>query len=294
MDTRKAPALLAYLAVSGGSHTRDGLAALLWPDYDEAGARGAFRRTLSTLHKGVGPNTLEINRESIGLAREHNLWVDVVEFRCLLASCQAHPHPKQEICRTCLPLLQEAATLYQGDFMASFSLRDSANFDEWQFLQAEGLQQELAGALEKLARGLAALADYEGALHVARRWLALDPLREEAHRQMMQLYEWGGQHGAALRQYRECVRVLEQEIGVSPLDETTRPYQAIQARHLPLPAAPAELASTAPVPMQAPVGLAVEQTPPAEATGESYPFVGRALELQELWQAYQSRGTNGC
>ena len=112
MDTRKALALLAYLAVSGNSHTREGLAALLWPDHDDAGARGAFRRTLSTLNKAVGEGVLEISRETITLAREVNLWVDVSEFRRLLAGCQAHLHPNQEVCRACLPLLQEAALHY--------------------------------------------------------------------------------------------------------------------------------------------------------------------------------------
>ncbi len=218
MDTRKALALLAFLAISGGSHARDGLAALLWPDYDEAGARGAFRRTLSTLNKAVGGSALEVSRENVSLAPDAGLWVDALEFRSLIASCQAHPHARQDVCRDCLPLLQEAAALYQGDFMAGFSLRDSANFDDWQFFQAEALRQELAGVLQRLARGLAALADYDAAIQAARRWLALDSLREEAHRQLMQLYEWSGQHGAALRQYRECVRVLEQQLGVPPLE----------------------------------------------------------------------------
>ena len=35
VDTRKAVAMLAYLAVSGVSHRRESLAALLWPDYDQ-------------------------------------------------------------------------------------------------------------------------------------------------------------------------------------------------------------------------------------------------------------------
>ena len=40
VDTRKATALLAYLAVTGRSHAREALAALLWPEYDDEHARG--------------------------------------------------------------------------------------------------------------------------------------------------------------------------------------------------------------------------------------------------------------
>ena len=48
-DTRKAIALIAYLAITGERHTRDTLAALLWPEYDQKRSRAALRRTLSAL-----------------------------------------------------------------------------------------------------------------------------------------------------------------------------------------------------------------------------------------------------
>ena len=52
-DTRKAIALLAYLAVTGQPQQRDALAALLWPEADQPHARGALRRTLSVLHAAL-------------------------------------------------------------------------------------------------------------------------------------------------------------------------------------------------------------------------------------------------
>ena len=50
VDTRKATALLAYLAVTGERKSRDTLATLLWPEYDGEHARAALRRTLSVLN----------------------------------------------------------------------------------------------------------------------------------------------------------------------------------------------------------------------------------------------------
>jgi len=44
---RKALALLAYLAVTGQPHSRDSLAALLWPENDQSSARAGLRRMLS-------------------------------------------------------------------------------------------------------------------------------------------------------------------------------------------------------------------------------------------------------
>src|SRR5512142_2124484 len=46
---RKAEALLLYLAVEGGMHTRSQLAALLWPDSEPSTARNALRNALALL-----------------------------------------------------------------------------------------------------------------------------------------------------------------------------------------------------------------------------------------------------
>ena len=50
---------------------------------------------------------------------------------------------------------------------------------------------------------------------------------------MMLLYVWTGQPAAALRQYREWLRVLNEELGVAPLPETTTLYQAIKEHRTP-------------------------------------------------------------
>src|SRR6266508_3969893 len=53
VDTRKAVALLAYLACSSRRHGRDQLAALLWPEGDDAHARGALRRARARAGAGL-------------------------------------------------------------------------------------------------------------------------------------------------------------------------------------------------------------------------------------------------
>src|SRR5712692_8369794 len=235
VDTRKAIALLAYLAITGQRHSRDTLAALLWPDYDQAHARATLRRTLSTLNKALDGPWLQIDRDTISLDFNSTFWVDVDEFHKHLAACRSHSHPASEVCHDCLNPLAEAVALYRGDFLAGFGLRDSPDFDDWQFLQADNLRRELASALERLVHCHSALADFDPAITYARRWLALDRLHEPAHCQLMQLYAWASQRGSALHQYRECVQVLEQELGVGPLESTTRLYYAIKENQVPPP-----------------------------------------------------------
>src|SRR5947209_7771678 len=90
VDTRKATALLAYLAVAGQPQPREALAALLWPESDEA--RSALRRTLSTLNHALAGVGLEIERDVVGLGRGPEVWVDFDEFRSAVAACQSHDH----------------------------------------------------------------------------------------------------------------------------------------------------------------------------------------------------------
>src|SRR5262245_24770518 len=237
IQRRKAVALLAYLAVKGEGQPRDSLATLLWPDSSQSEARMALRRDLSALHKALGRAWLEIDRERIGLARKPGLWQDVAQFQHLLAACRTHGHPAAEVCPTCLPLLSEAVDLYRNDFLSGFTLRDCPAFDEWQFFQAESLRQALASALERLVQGYSLQNEANSAIPYARRWLALDALHEPAHRALMGLYAQAGQQAAAIRQYQECVRLLEEELGTAPQAETTALYERLRSglergRHL--------------------------------------------------------------
>lgn len=288
VDRRKAMALLVYLAVTGESQSRDTLATLLWPEADQSRARAALRRDLSVLNKALGEGWLAVDRETVGLARRRDLWLDVDRFEDLLATCGTHGHRPDDVCPACLPPLAEAVALYRDDFLAGFTLRDSPGFDEWQFFQAETLRQQLASALERLARGLSAQGEYEPAIPHARRWLALDPLHEPAHRCLMQLYAWAGQHAAALRQYRECERILDEELGVPPEGATTKLFHAIRQKRIPAPSHPVTPPLHHPSPPARPEPGPMPPLPAFLETGELLVevqptvFVARERELAEL------------
>jgi tetratricopeptide (TPR) repeat protein len=115
-------------------------------------------------------------------------------------------------------------TAYTGDFLSGFTLRDSGEFDEWQAAQAEGLRRELTGVLEQLASS----EEPRRAIAYAKRWLELDPLHEPAHRALMRIHARAGDRVAALRQFHECERILDRELGVAPLAETVALARAIE------------------------------------------------------------------
>ncbi len=257
VDTRKATALLSYLAVEGGTHNRDSLAGLLWPEYDGERARAALRRTLSTLRAALGGEWLAVLRDSISLTRER-VWLDVDEARRLAAVGD-------------LASLEAAAALHRGVFLSGFGLRDSPAFDSWQSFQAGTLTRELGTILDAAAGARAAAADLPAAIAHARRRLALDPLHEPAHRRLIELYAASGERNAAVEQYRQCVRVLYHELGVPPIESTTALYRSILDGSLE-PAAPAT-------------------EPPPERARRS--LVGRDAEWQALLDAYGAVRTDG-
>jgi predicted ATPase/DNA-binding SARP family transcriptional activator len=281
-DTRKAVALLAYLAVEGGAHSREALAALLWPEYEPARAYANLRRTLWTLNRALGKEWLDADGESVSLRRRPGLWVDVEAFRQHLDDCDSHGHGEGGLCDACRGPLVAAVERYRGDFMAGFTLRDSPPFDEWQFFQTEGLRQEQARALEKLGRCYTARGEFQQAIASARRWLALDPLHEPAHRRLMELYTWTGQRAAAVRQYQECTRVLEEELGLPPDEETQRLYQAIKADRLPSPPDGTSLWQG-----ETPGPPALAREPRHNLPTQLTPFVGREPEIAEILRLLQ-------
>jgi predicted ATPase len=269
---RKATALLAYLAVTRHSHRRDTLATLLWPEQDQRSARAGLRRALAELKAELGGEWLDVERESIALNRDADTWLDVDAFHEQIAGCGTHSHPADEFCTSCTASLAEAAALYRDDFLAGFTLRDSPEYDDWQFFQTQGLRDEYAGALERLVYGYAARDELDPAIEYARRWLALDPLHESAHRCLMELYARAGQRAAALRQYAECERVLQEELAVPPAEVTVQLYHAIREQRG-APGSAERLLS----PAEAQPEIRVRNLPT-----QLVPFVGRESALKDI------------
>lgn len=284
-DTRKATALLAYLVVEGRPVRREALAALLWPDAPRERAGAALRRTLSVLRAGVGEEHLDVGRDVVALRADTSS--DLGTAAGLLASCGDHGHAVDAPCPACVDPLRRAAAIHRGPFLEGFTLRDSDRFDDWRFFTSEELTRTLADALERLCGALVAAGLLSEAIGPARRWLALDPLQEAAHTLLVQLYDWTGSRNGALRQYRECVRLLDVELGVAPLEETTEVYRAVCERRLTPPTATSPAAATAPP------ARATRTPPDPPVRPPLVAFVGRAAERDALVAAVTAAGPDG-
>lgn len=264
-DTRKATALLAYLAITGRPQRRDVLAAMLWPEAEPVKARSSLRRTLSVA-SAVGP-ALVSSREDVAISQPQ-LSCDVTVFDELLN-------------RGGVANQRAAVELANDDFMAGFTLRDSPRFDDWQSSIGERIRDRLVAALALLVHDDMAHQRDDAALTSTRRWLSADPMSESAHCQAMRLLTWTGQRPLALQQYRKLVRVLDSELGVEPMPETIALYDDIRKDRL-----------VRPVMRRggAPVSVAHEPQP----TSVPIPaIVGRDDERRRLFAAWEASARRG-
>jgi predicted ATPase/DNA-binding SARP family transcriptional activator len=229
----KTQALLAYLAAEADRpHRREVLAGLLWPDQPDEAARHSLRQALHQLHGVFGaedPPPLLITAQTLQLNPAADCAVDVPAFTAAIAACAEHPHRRKEACRACIARLQHAAELYRGHFLAGFFLKDSVPFEEWALVKREQLGRLAHAALHTVAEHHALCGDYERMAAIARQQIGLDPLAEDAHRQLMAALSWRGQRNAALAHYKALRHTLAAELDAPPEAETVALHGRIEA-----------------------------------------------------------------
>ncbi len=229
-ESNKVWALLAYLMVEDGRpHSRDVLAALLWPDQPQRNARNNLRYALADLRQKISDAKtayLSITRETIQFNQLSDCWLDGLVFR------QAVEVGGQKLAAAvdlpgAIDTLKSALRLYRGSFMEGFSIGDSLPFDEWLLLKREQFARLMSQALKFLADYYEQCADPSNALIYAREQIDFEPWNEESHQQIMRLLVLDGQRSTALAQYEVCQRILADELGVEPSANTIALYNHI-------------------------------------------------------------------
>jgi predicted ATPase/DNA-binding SARP family transcriptional activator len=218
----KAQALLYFLAVTARPHTRSTLAGLLWGDQPDPAARASLSKCLSNLHDLLGDAML-IERQAVAFNRNSSYQLDTERFA---AGVDAPLTPET------LQPLHAALALYRGDFLEGFYVRDAPDFEQWLLVQRAQYREAVVQGVHALAALADRQADLPQAIVHTRRLLALEPWREEAHRQLMVLLARSGQRSAALAQFETCRRMLEAELAVEPDAETVVVMERIKRNEL--------------------------------------------------------------
>jgi tetratricopeptide (TPR) repeat protein len=107
--------------------------------------------------------------------------------------------------------------------------------EEWLIPERERYRQLQFEALCKLARQYQSLQNYSAALEYTRRALLLDPLSESMYQDRIKLLFFAGGRAAALSEYERLKVLLEDELGVEPMEETRALVETILRGELPTP-----------------------------------------------------------
>lgn len=224
LPTRKAMALLAYLATEGGSHTRERLVDLLWPDAVAEHGRTTLRSTLRFLRVALDQGAsdgdrrhLVGDRDTLGFELGDD---DELDLRRLRDAARLARASYRSTPIDLTPQLQAAASLYRGDYLEGFTLDDTGDFDDWVAAQREAWHRRIALVLDRLSVWQSERGEVEESLESAQRWVALDPLSEAAYRRIIELHLVVGDRAVALRAYDRCCAILHEQLGAEPNPET--------------------------------------------------------------------------
>ena len=219
ITARKTRALLAFLALQNGApQGRDRLAALLWEDADAELARSSLRQALTALRRALPVKMqalIEADAQQVAL----NLalvQVDVHRLRTLLAEATVDS-------------LAEARRLAAAPLLEGFDARSGA-FEEWAAAERRALRRELAAAATKLATLCRDAGDGDGEIDAHAWLLALEPLAENVHRELMACYARAGRYTEALRQYQILRTLLRRELDLAPDPATEALYRELMKK----------------------------------------------------------------
>jgi DNA-binding SARP family transcriptional activator len=199
--------LLALLALHEGGAHRAGAAERLWPDSSAGRAAGNLRSALwrsrrvaeITVVECVGPRLRLSPAVCVDLRCVHRLIQDVLEVGSVVTDRNSE---------------SLVATL-SGELLPDWT-------DDWLVLERERWDQVRLHALEGVAERLLSREQYLDALKTALAAVAVEPIRETAHRIVIEVHLAEGNPASALRHYQRYRTHLQRELGVAPSPRMAR------------------------------------------------------------------------
>ncbi|WP_226469194.1 AfsR/SARP family transcriptional regulator [Luteimonas panaciterrae] len=222
----RSASLLAYLALGRGCYfSRSDLLGSLWPERSGASTPGSFNTALWRLRRLIEPpphkhgDVIVCDRRgAIGLNGSAQLWLDVEEFQHAIASGLSKP--PERLTDEDIAGLEHGVALYKSDILMDMT-------DDWALREREKYRRDYLNALGRLIQIATIRRQYAEGIRHAQAILDHDALREDVHRELMQLFVLNGQRAQALRQFEHCRELLRRELAIQPMRETMALYQKI-------------------------------------------------------------------
>ena len=203
--SKKNRLMLAMLALSRGkSLGREVLAGALWGDHTDEQAKNSLRQALAILRKELAKREDEVfsSLDTMVSLNPQSVEIDTDEFKHALQKPDAEN-------------LQRVVGLWRGPFLADINPGEE-HLDSWLAEQRQAFTTLYMRALDCLVP----LASGHEQIELAQRLINVDNLREASHRRLMEAYLAQGERALALRHYEKTRKLLRDELGVEPSQET--------------------------------------------------------------------------
>jgi DNA-binding SARP family transcriptional activator len=215
IPSRPAQSLLAFLILNAGAaHRRERLAALFWPESEEANARSYLRHALWRLRKALVEDARSnghffISDEfSISFDASSDYWLDAA---VLDEKVEEDWGIEDYIA---------SVSVYRGDLLQGFD-------GEWVMLERERLRAVFQRKMQALLDLLAEAARWSQVLEWGERWIALGGTPEPAYRGLMMAHYALGDLSGVATAYQRCVEALRQDLDVEPSEQTNDLFERL-------------------------------------------------------------------
>jgi DNA-binding SARP family transcriptional activator len=230
-SSRRSRSVFKYLIVHRGRPVpKDVLMDVFWPDAAPDAARNSLHVAVHGLRRalrrsGEQASSVLFQDGAYALDPELDAWVDVEEFERAVAAGQRLAAARDA--DGAMVEYEAAQALYRGD------LFDDDPYEDWMLSRRRWLRDAYLGLLSELGRYHLARGDHASCATLARQVVALEPYREDAHRDLIRCYARQEQWYLAIRQYRDCAQALRIAFNGVPAAETTDLYTRV-LRHEPV------------------------------------------------------------
>lgn len=219
--SRKAIALLTYLACTKRGHNREQLADLLWDTTSTKQSLSNLRTILAMIRLQLEPFILSENAQlSLDFSQTIN-----IDYLLLKEKIRNLP---EVLDKDTAQELNQILLLYEGEFLSGFEFPNAPRFTEWVRIRRRCTHNHILCAYQKLAVFYLGNQMVAEGVEVAQRWLEIDSVNEAAHEVLMKLYAQGGHRNAALNHFEDCCLLLGEELGLNPGASLQAVYEQIR------------------------------------------------------------------
>ena len=221
----KSAGILYYVSANDYS-SREKIAYTFWEGSSEDAAKYNLRYNLWSMNKIFKSSNkdeeaiLEWNKNNLFLNNSYNVDIDIKKYSQELES--------DDLDRKSLIKLK---SLYKGEFLEGFYLKDSFSFNDWLFFEREKYQKKHVQVLENLLEIYKKEKNYDKSISILQEMLNLNSLDEGLYVDLVKIYLEKGDRANALKIYNKCVHVLRQELNISPKKSTQKLLKIIKNKN---------------------------------------------------------------